>query len=96
MYVCKLCRAGKRGQRSRHTLDAPALEYVPASQKAHFAADDQVVPACAYLPAAHTEPEHDLAPALEYVPARQEVHVVDASAPENVPAGHDEQLCLPP
>ena len=31
----KLWRAGKRGQRSRHTLDAPPLEYVPAVQEAH-------------------------------------------------------------
>ena len=29
----KLWRAGKRGQRSRHTLDAPPLEYVPAVQE---------------------------------------------------------------
>ena len=31
----KLWRAGKRGQRSRHTLDAPALEHVPARQEVH-------------------------------------------------------------
>ena len=35
VYVCKLWYAGKRGQRSRHTLDAPALEYVPARQEVH-------------------------------------------------------------
>ena len=35
VYVCKLCRAGKRGQLIRHTLDAPALEYVPAVQEVH-------------------------------------------------------------
>ena len=29
----ELWRAGKRGQRSRHTLDAPPLEYVPAVQE---------------------------------------------------------------
>ena len=33
MSVCTLWRAGKRGQRSRHTLDAPPLEYVPAVQE---------------------------------------------------------------
>ena len=31
-------RGGKRGQRSRHTLDAPAFEYLPASQVAHVSA----------------------------------------------------------
>ena len=66
MSVCTLWRAGKRGQRSRHTLDAPvyldapALEYVPASQEAHVA--DELAPV-----------------ALEYVPATQEAHV-DAPA----------------
>ena len=33
MSVCTLWSAGKRGQRSRHTLDAPPLEYVPAVQE---------------------------------------------------------------
>ena len=48
----KLWRAGKRGQRSRHTLDAPALEYVPASQEAHVA--DELAPvALEYVPATH-------------------------------------------
>ena len=50
MYVCKLCRVGKRGQRSRHTLDAPALEYVPAVQEVHVA--DVLAPvALEYVPA---------------------------------------------
>ena len=74
----KLWRAGKRGQRSRHTLDAPALQYVPAVQEVHVAADDEDDPGAPYLPAAHAEPEHvadELAPvALEYFPATQSVH----------------------
>ena len=46
-YACttthaKEC-AGKGGQRSRHTLDAPAFEYLPASQVAHVS--DEVAPA---------------------------------------------------
>ena len=41
---------------------APALEHVPASQKVHVAADDEVAPRWPYLPAAHAEPEHELAP----------------------------------
>ena len=40
----------------RHTLDVPALEYVPTVQEVHVAADDEVAPACEYLPAAHAEP----------------------------------------
>ena len=62
--VClqNLWRAGKRGQRSRHTLHAPALEYVPARHNVHVAADDEVAPACPCVPAAHAEPEHELAP----------------------------------
>ena len=36
-------RGGKGGQRSRHTLDAPAFEYLPASQVAHVS--DEVAPA---------------------------------------------------
>ena len=47
----------------RHTLDAPALEYVPATHEVHVAADDEVAPRWPYLPAAHAEPEHELAPA---------------------------------
>ena len=73
-HVSKLCRAGKRGQRSRHTLDAPALEYVPATHEVHVAADDEVAPACPYVPAAHAEPEHvavaaDVDPAGPCLPA---------------------------
>ena len=57
----KLWRAGKRGQRSRHTLDAPPLEYVPAVQEAHVA--DELAPvALEYVPAtqeAHVDaPDH--------------------------------------
>ena len=80
MAVCTLWRAGKRGQRSRHTLDAPALEYVPAGHWEHARGDGEDNPWAPYLPAAHAEPEHELAPvALEYFPASQEVHV-DAPA----------------
>ena len=83
----KLWRAGKRGQRSRHTLDAPALEYVPARHEVHVAADDEDDPGVPYLPAAHAEPEHvadELAPvALEYFPATQKVH----AAPDSADAG---------
>ena len=86
MSVCTLWCAGKRGQRSRHTLDAPALEYVPATQEVHVAADDEDDPGAPYLPAAHAEPEHvadELAPAaLEYFPASQKVHV-DAPASQH-------------
>ena len=62
MSVCKLWRAGKRGQRSRHTLDAPALEYVPASQEVHVA--DELAPvALEYVPA--TQSVHSEAPAVQ-------------------------------
>ena len=47
----------------RHTLDAPALEYVPARHEVHVAADDEAAASWPYLPAAHAEPEHELAPA---------------------------------
>ena len=87
MYVCKLWRAGKGGQRSRHSLDAPvALEYLPATHRVHVAArsDDEDDPGVPYLPAAHAEPEHvadELAPvALEYFPATQKVHAAPDSA----------------
>jgi len=63
-----------------------ALEYVPARQEVHVDA-----PPLEYVPATHEV--HVDAPAREYVPARQEVHVVDAPAPENVPAGHDASDC---
>ena len=64
MYVCKLWRAGKRGQVIRHTLDAPALEYLPAVQQ---------VQGVRYVAG-------ELAPVeLEYLPASQEAHV-DAPA----------------
>ena len=62
MYVCKLWRAGKRGQGIRHTLDAPALEYVPAVQEAHVA--DEFAPvAFEYVPA--TQSVHSEAPAVQ-------------------------------
>ena len=70
MSVCNLWRAGKRGQRSRHTLDAPALEYVPASQEAHVA--DELAPvALEYVPA--TQEAHVDAPAppdSDHVPVK--------------------------
>ena len=64
MYVCKLWRAGKRGQGIRHTLDAPALEYVPAVQEAHFAPV-----AFEYVPA--TQSVHSEAPAVQAQTDRQ-------------------------
>ena len=75
-------RGGKGGQRSRHSLDAPvALEYLPATHRVHVAADDEDDPWVPYLPAAHAEPEHELAPvALEYFPATQKVHAAPDSA----------------
>ena len=66
MCACMLVpeeRGGKGGQRSRHTLDAPAFEYLPATHRVHVAADDEVDPGGPYQPAAHAEPEHELAPA---------------------------------
>ena len=47
----------------RRTLDAPALEYVPARHVVHVAADDEAAASWPYLPAAHAEPEHELATA---------------------------------
>ena len=67
----KLWRAGKRGQRSRHTLDAPALEYLPDVQKAHVA--DELAPvALEYVPArhkVHVAADDEAAPACPCVPA---------------------------
>ena len=88
-YACMSTHAKERGekggQRSRHTLDAPvALEYLPATHRVHVAADDEHDPGVPYLPAAHAEPEHELAPvALEYFPATQKVH----AAPDSADAG---------
>ena len=46
----------------RHTLDAPALEYVPASQEVHVA--DELAPvALEYVPA--TQSVHSEAPAVQ-------------------------------
>ena len=45
-------------------VDAPvALENLPATHRVHVAADDEVDPGGPYQPAAHAEPEHELAPA---------------------------------
>jgi hypothetical protein len=70
LYVCKLWRADKRRQRSRHTPDAPdSLEYLPASQEAHVV--DELAPvALEYLPASQ-EVHVDAPASLEYVPAVQ-------------------------
>jgi len=99
MSVCTLCRAGKRGQGIRHTLDAPALEYVPATQEVHVA--DEVAPvALEYVPdVQEVHVADELAPvALEYVPATQEVHVADELAPvalEYVPASQEAHVDAP-
>ena len=58
-------------------------------QEAHVAADDEVAPACAYLPAAHAKPLHELAAvAPVYLPASQEAHVDAPVALEYLPATH--------
>ena len=71
LYFCKLWRADKRRQRSRHTPDAPdSLEYLPASQAVHVA--DELAPvALEYLPASQAV-HVDVPVALEYLPASQE------------------------
>ena len=50
----KLWRAGKRGQRSRHTLDAPPLEYVPATHEVHVDAPVRPSVVCKSKHAAHS------------------------------------------
>jgi len=53
-------------------VDAPALEYVPASQEVHVT--DELAPvALEYVPA--VQEAHVADDALEYVPATQEAHV---------------------
>ena len=97
MSVCKLWRAGKRGQRSRHTLDAPALEHVPASQEAHVA--DELAPvALEYFPA--TQKVHVDAPARPSVVckskhAAQSSHRATrgAAAVQPRPPPHDPRCC---
>ena len=66
LYVCKLWRADKRRQRSRHTPDAPdSLEYLPASQAVHVV--DELAPvALEYLPASQ-EVHVDAPAATEHV-----------------------------
>jgi 5-deoxy-D-glucuronate isomerase len=66
-YACiyaqdKECR--KRGQCSRHTLDAPGSKYVPAGQSVHVAVAAAVDLAGPYAPAAQGEPVHVEAPSV--------------------------------